>query len=63
MLTGLAEKLAPYVAPKPRPVDKIYDRIIELKQVDDFSKLLGTFLRKFKSGGYSLQDARPSPIG
>ncbi|WP_245427000.1 UvrD-helicase domain-containing protein [Mesorhizobium sp. YM1C-6-2] len=56
LLTGLAEKLAPHVALKPRPADTIYDRIVELKQVDDFSKLLGTFLRKFKSGSYSLQD-------
>lgn len=56
LLTGLAEKLAPHVTLKPRQVDTIYDRIVELKQVDDFSKLLGTFLRKFKSGGYSLQD-------
>ena len=56
LLSGLAEKLAPHVTLKPRPVEMIYDRIVELKQVDDFSKLLGTFLRKFKSGGYSLQD-------
>jgi DNA helicase-4 len=58
LLTGLADKLAPYVTMKPRPLNTIYDRIIELKQVDDFSKLLGTFLRKFKSGGYSLQDCQ-----
>ena len=56
LLTGLAEKLVPHVTLNPRPIDTIYDRIVELKQVDDFSKLLGTFLRKFKSGGYSLQD-------
>ncbi|WP_431301271.1 UvrD-helicase domain-containing protein [Tabrizicola sp. BL-A-41-H6] len=56
LLTGLAEKLAPHVILKPRPVDTIYDRIVEMNQVDDFSKLLGTFLRKFKSGGYSLRD-------
>ncbi len=56
LLTGLAEKLAPEVTLKPRSPDTIYDRIVELKQVDDFSKLLGTFLRKFKSGGYSLED-------
>ena len=56
LLTSLAEKLAPHVTLKPRPADTIYDRIVELKQVDDFSKLLGTFLRKFKSGGYSLED-------
>ncbi|WP_407925853.1 UvrD-helicase domain-containing protein [Alterinioella nitratireducens] len=56
LLTALAAKLAPHVTPNPRSPETIYDRIVELKQVDDFSKLLGTFLRKFKSGGYSLQD-------
>src|SRR5690606_32231466 len=56
LLTALAEKLAPHVTLKPRPPHEIYDRVIEMKQVDDFSKLLGTFLRKFKSGGYSLRD-------
>ncbi|WP_368669456.1 UvrD-helicase domain-containing protein [Roseibium sp. RKSG952] len=56
LLTGLAEKLSPHVTLKPRSVDTIYDRIVELKQVDDFSKMLGTFLRKFKSGGYTLQE-------
>jgi hypothetical protein len=56
LLTGLAKRLAPHVALKPRPADTIYDRTVLLKQVDDFSKLLGTFVRRFKSGGYSLQD-------
>ena len=56
LLTGLAEKLAPHVTLRPRPVDTIYDRIVELKQVDDFSKMLGTFLRKYKSGGYRIED-------
>lgn len=45
LLTSLAEKLAPHVTLKPRPADTIYDRIVDLKQVDDFSKLLGTFLQ------------------
>ncbi|MGR9503747.1 UvrD-helicase domain-containing protein [Rhizobium leguminosarum] len=56
LLTALAEKLAPHVTPKPRPVEEIFDRVVELKQVDAFSQLLGTFLRKFKSGGYSVVD-------
>jgi len=56
LLTALAEKLAPHVTLNPRPVDTIYDRVIDLKQVDTFSQLLGTFLRKYKSGGYSLAD-------
>jgi len=56
LLSTLAGKLAPHVTLKPRPADTIYDRVIELRLVDEFSKLLGTFLRKFKSGGYSLED-------
>ena len=56
LLTGLAEKLAPHVTPRPRPIDTIFDRVVELKQVDGFSQLLATFLRKFKGGGYSVAD-------
>ena len=55
LLTSLVEKIAPHAKLKPRPADTIYDRVIEMKQVDTFSQLLGTFLRKFKSGGYSLE--------
>ena len=55
LLTGLAEKITPHVTWKPRPADTIYDQVIELKQVNAFSQMLGTFLRKYKSGGYSLQ--------
>lgn len=56
LLTGLSEKLAPHATVHPRPAEAIYDRIVELNQVDGFSRLLGTFLRKFKSGGYTLSD-------
>lgn len=56
LLAGLSEKLAPHVTLKPRPLATIYDHIVELGEVDGFSRLLGTFLRKFKSGGYSLLD-------
>jgi DNA helicase IV len=56
LLSSLAEKLAPHIKLKPRAAHTIYDRVVELKQVDEFSKLLGTFLRNFKSGGYSLAD-------
>jgi DNA helicase-4 len=56
LLTKLAEKLAPHVTLRPRPTNTIYDRIIELRHVDDFSNLLATFLRKFKSGGYNLAE-------
>ena len=56
LLDSLAEKLAPHVTFIPRPVDTIFDRVVEMAQVDTFSQLLATFLRKFKSGGYSLAD-------
>ncbi|TAZ22108.1 helicase IV [Rhizobium ruizarguesonis] len=54
LLTALAEKLRPHVTLRPRPLEELFDRVIELKQVDGFSQMLGTFLRKFKSGGYDL---------
>ncbi|TCA26245.1 UvrD-helicase domain-containing protein [Rhizobium leguminosarum] len=54
LLTALAEKLQNHVTLKPRPVEEIFDRVVELKQVDTFSQLLGTFLRKYKSGGYAI---------
>ncbi|SFI64727.1 DNA helicase-4 [Phyllobacterium sp. CL33Tsu] len=56
LLTALAEKLVPHVTVKPLSADTIFDRVIELNQVDAFSQLIGTFLRKFKSGSYSVAD-------
>ena len=56
LLIALAEKLAPHVTLMPRQADTIFDRVVEMAQVDTFSQLLATFLRKFKSGGYSLAD-------
>jgi DNA helicase-4 len=56
LLTNLAKKLAPHVTLNPLPADTIFDQVIGLNQIDTFSQLLGTFLRKFKGGGYSLAD-------
>jgi DNA helicase IV len=56
LFTSLAEKLAKHVELRPRPPEEIYDRIIEMHQVDDFTKVLGTFLRKYKSGAYRVAD-------
>jgi DNA helicase-4 len=55
LLSSVESKLAPHVVLEPRAVNDVFDRIIELHQVDSFSQLLGTFLRKFKSGGYDLE--------
>lgn len=56
LLSALEAKLASHVALKPLAATSVFDRIVELHQIDGFSQLLGTFLRKFKSGGYSLED-------
>lgn len=56
LLISLAEKLAPHVTPVPRQADTIFDRVVEMAQVDTFSQLLATYLRKFKSGGYTLSE-------
>ncbi|ANL33938.1 UvrD-helicase domain-containing protein [Rhizobium phaseoli] len=56
LLSSLADKLAPHVTAKPRPPAEIFDRVVEMKQVDNFSQLLGTFLRKYKGGAYSVAD-------
>ena len=56
LLEALKDKVAPYVTLNPRPLDTIYDRVIELGHVDAFSMMLGTFLRQFKSGGYRPED-------
>ncbi|MGI1661355.1 UvrD-helicase domain-containing protein [Palleronia sp. KMU-117] len=55
LLDALAKKLAPYVTLRIRPPDEIYDRVVEMGSVDGFSSLLGTFLRHYKSGGYTAE--------
>ncbi|WP_260688473.1 UvrD-helicase domain-containing protein [Rhizobium leguminosarum] len=54
LLTALEERLLPHVTLRPRPLEELFDRVVELKQVDGFSQMLGTFLRKYKGGGYDL---------
>ncbi|WP_419600515.1 UvrD-helicase domain-containing protein, partial [Thiolapillus sp.] len=56
LLQALEEKLAPHVTYNPRRPEAIFDRLIELNRIDSFTRLLGTFLRKYKNGGYSIQD-------
>ncbi|WP_226937694.1 UvrD-helicase domain-containing protein [Pseudogemmobacter faecipullorum] len=54
LLEALEEKLAPHVTLNPRPLSTIFDRVVEMGQVDAFSRMLGTFVRQFKSGGYQI---------
>ena len=55
LLEALAEKIAPHVEINPRPPLEIYDRVTEMGAVDSFTSLLGTFLKHFKSGNYSVE--------
>ena len=53
----LKEKLVAHdVTFRLRPKEEIYDRVVEMGQVDSFTQLLGTFLKKFKSGNYTIED-------
>jgi len=56
LLEALAEKILQYETPKPRSRESLFDQVVELKQVDSFVQLLGTFLRHYKGGGYSMVD-------
>nr|WP_328588572.1 UvrD-helicase domain-containing protein [Phaeovulum veldkampii] len=58
LLDALAEKLGPHVTMRPRPIESIYDRVVELGHVDSFTQLLGTFLLQFKGGSYTLGACR-----
>ncbi len=56
LLESLAEKIKPYATLRPRPREALFDRVVEMNQIDSFVQLLGNFLRNFKSGGYSVKD-------
>lgn len=63
LLSALQAKLARHVVFSPLPASSVFDRIVELHQIDSFSQLLGTFLRKFKSGGYTVGDCHAKARG
>ncbi len=54
LLEALAEKLSRQVTLRPRSIETIYDRVVEMGHVDSFTQLLGTFLLQFKGGSYTL---------
>jgi DNA helicase-4 len=60
---ALAEKLKPYVTLKPLPQKKVFERLMELGQVDAFTRMLGTFLRHFKGSGRTVEDCRERNAG
>ncbi|MBU2868949.1 UvrD-helicase domain-containing protein [Pacificibacter marinus] len=56
LLEVLAQKIEPYEELKPRAREDLFDRVVEMNQIDSFVQLLANFLRNFKSGGYRLAD-------
>ncbi|MGI3211173.1 UvrD-helicase domain-containing protein, partial [Roseovarius tibetensis] len=58
LLGALAEKLDSHVTLRPRPIETIYDRVVEMGHIDSFTQLLGTFLLQFKGGSYTLAACR-----
>ena len=54
LLEALADKIAPYETLSPRPRETLFDAVAALGQVDGFVRLIGTFLRHYKGGGYQL---------
>ncbi|MDM7459768.1 MAG: UvrD-helicase domain-containing protein [Paracoccus sp. (in: a-proteobacteria)] len=54
LLEALAEKLGSHVTLRPRPIETIYDRVVEMGHIDSFTQLLGTFLLQFKGGSCTL---------
>lgn len=55
LLDALAEKVAPHVTLNPRPPEMLFDRVMEMNDIDGFVQLLANFLRNYKSGGYTLE--------
>lgn len=56
LIEALAEKIEPYATLRPRRPEVLFDRIVEMNQIDGFVRQLGSFLRNFKSGGYTFED-------
>ena len=54
LLQALAEKIAPHVTLQPLPPEALFDRIVEMSQVDGFVSLLATFLKTYKGGGHTI---------
>lgn len=54
LLKNLAEKLVPYATPKPISIRKMFESLNELGAIDQFSELLATFLRLYKSSSLTI---------
>lgn len=53
LLELLEQKLQGKVELRPRDPLTIYDRVVAIGQIDGFSSLVGSFLKRYKAGAYS----------
>ncbi|MCY4099930.1 MAG: UvrD-helicase domain-containing protein [Rhodobacteraceae bacterium] len=58
LLTNLAKKLDQYVTPRPIPIEKMFEKLNELGTIDQFSEILATFLRLFKSSSLTINQCK-----
>lgn len=58
LLSNLAKKLDQYVTPKPIPIKKMFEKLNELGTIDQFSEILATFLRLFKSSSLTISQCK-----
>ena len=63
LTTALEEKLKPHATPDPVPAEDMFDRLLELGQIDEFTQTLGTFLRHFKGSGITVKQCRKRAEG
>ena len=58
LLENLAKKLEPYETPSPIPTNQMFESLHELGAIDQFSNILATFLRLYKSSSLSIKDCQ-----
>ncbi len=56
LLEALAALVEEYETLSPRSPETLFDRVAELKQIDSFVQLVGTFLRHYKGGDYRIEE-------
>ena len=58
LLKNLAEKLTPYATPNPIPIKKMFESLNKLGAIDQFSEILASFLRLYKSSSLSIKECQ-----
>ena len=58
LLSNLTKKLDQYVTPRPIPIKKMFEKLNELGTIDQFSEILATFLRLYKSSSLTISECK-----